>query len=188
MIRQNILRFFADTNPQADGLQISSQIAKPQICELKFFKICGPSAKCGNLQICYFASIYIFLHFECSWFADQIIFHGIFSLKYTYISKKKNIRDQALWIRIRENFGDLQFEDRDTMEICGFGISGLIITNLQICDCVMSPRICGFAICKLTQKFACPPLPILISDKHLVYKNKQCCILTILWCYLMMLH
>jgi hypothetical protein len=30
--------------------------------------------------------------------------------------------------------------------------------NFRIFDCGMSPRICIFAICRLTEKYACPPL------------------------------
>jgi hypothetical protein len=33
----------------------------------------------------------------------------------------------------------------------------LQLKNLRICDCGMSQRICGFQICGLTKKFACPP-------------------------------
>jgi hypothetical protein len=40
------------------------------------------------------------------------------------------------------------------LAICGLAH----LRNLQICDCGMSPRIFGFAICGLTRKFACPPL------------------------------
>jgi hypothetical protein len=47
-----------------------------------------------------------------------------------------------------------------SLQFCGFAICGLehqvnlricglIITNLRICDCGMSPRIYGFAICRL---------------------------------------
>jgi hypothetical protein len=63
---------------------------------------------------------------------------------------------------------DLRFADWEAKEICAFAICGLIITNLricglayhrnfQICDCGMSLRICGFAICGPSTKFACPP-------------------------------
>jgi hypothetical protein len=40
-------------------------------------------------------------------------------------------------------FTDLQFADQ-SLHVCGFVICGLAqVRNLLICDCAMSPKICG---------------------------------------------
>ncbi len=75
-------------------------------------------------------------------------------------------------------FADVIFLDLRTkpsaLTRCGqyfFAICGLIITNLRICglahlrnlricDCGMSPKICGFAICGITKKIACSSLGV----------------------------
>jgi hypothetical protein len=64
-------------------------------------------------------------------------------------------------------FADLLFAGWDTKEICWFAICRLIIANLRICDSGMSSRICRFAICGLTKKFACIPLPYSFSLSYL---------------------
>ncbi len=61
---------------------------------------------------------------------------------------------------------NLRFADWDTNETCGFINTNLWICNLRIskpqkfanCRLRKEPRICGFAMCGLTTKFACPPL------------------------------
>ncbi len=53
-------------------------------------------------------------------------------------------------------------------ETCRFAICGLEhLRNLRTCDCVISPIICGFAICGLTKKIACASLSII----HFMYRS-----------------
>ncbi len=45
------------------------------------------------------------------------------------------------------------------LQIFGFAICGMAhLPKFADCDCGMSPRICRFAIRRLTKKIACPPL------------------------------
>ncbi len=102
-----------------------------------------------------------------------------FSLQMLHISSdsstnKKSFKRALLrlaWDRVVQHF----------VEICGFGICGLItkicgialyrlahIKNLRIFNGGMSPKIRGFAICGLQKKFACPPL---IITKRFCSKN-----------------
>ncbi len=59
---------------------------------------------------------------------------------------------------------------------CGFAIYRFAICrlahliNLRICGCGISPRICRFAICGLTKKFASTPLQLRhVSHKLIVF-------------------
>ncbi len=53
------------------------------------------------------------------------------------------IRNTAYFLR---NLRICDLRDWDIKKICGFAICGLIITNLRIYDCEMSPRICRFVV------------------------------------------
>ncbi len=60
-------------------------------------------------------------------------------------------------------FADLRFADRDSKDIFGFAICGLILANVRISICGLAHLInlligdSVFAICGLIKIFACPP-------------------------------
>ncbi len=127
-----------------------ASIKLPQIRKyINFFLLTYVSLKCSHSNLRTFG-------FRDSF---QTEVHVILQSK-IYLRRKKNIRVR-IWIR---NCEALLF----SLQIGGFAICGLIISNSQICDlqtgtsqnfadlgCGMNTRICGFAICGQTNKFAC---------------------------------
>ncbi len=156
---------------EVSGPQISS--ANLHISGLKFLdsrSVC----KCGNsgfaicdhifLAICEFAII--FCGFKTSTNPQKLNFSpDKYKLTWhfvVYVGEKQVLEANQCGSGSKTlpcNFSDLRFADWYTKEICGFcDLRTGTLRNFRICDCGMSPRICGFAICGLTKKFACPPL------------------------------
>ncbi len=76
-----------------------------------------------------------------------MLFSNLYSIKKSFIKRLLG----RYWERAVQYFVEKLFF---VYAICGKAH----LTNLRIYDCGIGPRICGFAICGLWKKFACPPL------------------------------
>ncbi len=111
----------------------------PQIWEFFIFLLTNTYLKCANSN---FYQIKISVKQTCSWLLDSFALKGGNFLKEMFNSlylMLENLRICNLRIGSPTKYADLQFADQ-SKEIWGLAY----LRNLRICDCGLSPRICGF--------------------------------------------